>query len=104
MKARSSVHSIIVGMATAGSLGLTAISASAQAIYVDPYVEPYSVIAAPGAYVAPAPVVAPPIVRWRTIVVRRPAYVAAPAYVYHPPIAPYDYIGYDYAADVVTPW
>jgi hypothetical protein len=38
MKARSSVHSIIVGMATAGSLGLTAISASAQAIYVDPYV------------------------------------------------------------------
>jgi hypothetical protein len=101
MEARSSLRSIIVGLATAGSLGLTATSASAQAIYVDPYVEPYPVI---GAYVAPAPVIAPPIVRERTIVVRRPAYVAPPAYVYGAPIAPYDYVGYDYAANVVTPW
>jgi hypothetical protein len=104
MEARSSVRSIIAGLATAGSLGLTATSASAQAIYVDPYVEPYPVIAAPGAYVALAPVIAPPIVRERTIVVRRPAYVAPPAYVYGAPIAPYDYLGYDYAADVLTPW
>jgi hypothetical protein len=103
MNARSSILSIIAGLATAGSLGLAATSASAQAIYVDPYVESYPVLA-PGAYVAPAPVVAPPIVRERTIVVRRPAYVAAPPYVYRAPIAPYDYVGYDYAADVVAPW
>jgi hypothetical protein len=104
MKARLSMLSIIAGMATAGSLGLAATSASAQTVYVDPYVEPYPVVAAPRAYVAPVPVIAPPIVRERTIVVRRPAYVAAPAYVYRAPIAPYDYVGYDYAADVVTPW
>jgi hypothetical protein len=105
MTARSSMLSI-AGLAMAGSLGLSATGASAQAIYVDPYVQPYPVVVVPGsAYVAPAPIVAPPpIVRERTVVVGRPAY----AYPYRVPIAPYDYAGYgyagyDYAADVVGP-
>src|SRR5947208_12812850 len=91
----------MVGLAIVGLFGLGATSASAQAIYVDPYVQPYPVVVAPGgAYVAPAP-----IVRERTVVVGRPAYVPAPVYPYRTPIAPYGYAGYgygvfDYAADV----
>ncbi len=98
MTARASMLSI-AGLAIAGSLGLGATGASAQAIYVDPYVQPYPVVVAPGrAYVAPAPIVAPPIVRER-VVVGRPAYVPAygvpvPRYDYY---AGYDYAGYDYA-------
>jgi len=93
----------IAGLAIVGALGVTATGASAQAIYVDPYVQPYPVVVAPGgAYVAPAP-----IVRERTVVVGRPAYVPAPVYPYRTPIAPYGYAGYgyggyDYAADVVV--
>jgi hypothetical protein len=86
----------IAGLAIAGSLGLSATSASAQAVYVDPYVQPYPVVVAPGgAYVAPAPIVVPPIVRERTVVVGRPAYVPAPAYGV--PVPRYDYGGYGYA-------
>ena len=92
----------IAGLAIVGSIGLGATSASAQAIYVDPYVQPYPVVVAPSPYVAPAP-----IVRERTVVVGRPAYVPAPVYPYRTPIAPYGYAGYgyggyDYAADVVV--
>ena len=56
----------IAGLAIAGSLGVGATGASAQAIYVDPYVQPYPVVVAPGsAYVAPTRIVAPPpIVRY----------------------------------------
>ena len=105
MTARASMLSI-AGLAIAGSLGLGATGASAQAIYVDPYVQPYPVVVAPGSpYIAP-----PPIVRERTVVVGRPAYVPAPVYPYRAPIAPYGYAGYgyagyDYAADVIaTDW
>ena len=82
----------IAGLAIVGSFGLGATSASAQAIYVDPYVQPYPVVVAPASpYVAP-----PPIVRGRTVVVGRPAYTAAPAYRFGAPIAPYGYAGYNY--------
>ena len=82
----------IAGLAIAGSIGLGATSASAQAIYVDPYVQPYPVVVAPASpYVAP-----PPIVRGRTVVVGRPAYTVAPAYRFGAPIAPYGYAGYNY--------
>jgi hypothetical protein len=92
MTARASMLSI-AGLAIAGSLGLGATGASAQAIYVDPYVQPYPVVVAPGSpYIAP-----PPIVRERTVVVGRPAYVPAPVYPYRAPIAPYGYAGYGYA-------
>ena len=97
----------MVGLAIVGLFGLGATSASAQAIYVDPYIQPYPVVVAPGsAYVAPAP-----IVRERTVVVGRPAYARAPVYSYRAPIAPYgyagyhpgySYAGYDYATDVIT--
>jgi len=108
MTARASKLSI-AGFAIVGSFGLGATSASAQAIYVDPYVQPYyvqpyPVVVAPGSpYIAP-----PPIVRQRTVVVGRPAYTPAPVYPYRAPIAPYGYagygyVGYDYAADVVGP-
>jgi hypothetical protein len=104
----------IAGLAIAGSIGLGATSASAQAIYVDPYVQyvdpyvqPYPVVVAPASpYVAPRP-----IVRERTVVVGRPAYTAAPTYRFGAPIAPYryagynypryDYPGYSYASDVI---
>jgi hypothetical protein len=106
----------VAGLAIIGSFGLGATSASAQAIYVDPYVQPYPVVVAPGTpYVAP-----PPIVRERIVVVGRPAYTPAPAYRYRAPIAPYgyagyyypgydyprsgySYAGYDYGANVVDP-
>jgi hypothetical protein len=79
-------------LAIVGSIGLGAASASAQAIYVDPYVQPYPVVVAPASpYVAPAP-----IVRERTVVVSRPAYTAAPAYRFGAPVAPYGYAGYNY--------
>src|SRR4051794_39337723 len=82
----------IAGLAIIGSFGLGAGSASAQAIYVDPYVQPYPVVVAPASpYVAPAP-----IVRERTVVVGRPAYTAAPAYRFGAPIAPYGYASYNY--------
>ena len=108
MTARVSKLSI-AGLAIVGSIGLGATSASAQAIYVDPYVQPYpAVVAPPGPYVAPAP-----IVRERAVVVGRPAYTAAPAYRFGAPIAPYGYAGYSYpgygypgysyASDVVDP-
>ena len=107
MTARVSKLSI-AGLAIVGSIGLGATSASAQAIYVDPYVQPYPVVVAPSPYVAPAP-----IVRERTVVVGRPAYTAAPAYRFGAPIAPYGYAGYSYpgygypgysyASDVVDP-
>ena len=90
MTARVSKLSI-AGLAIVGSIGLGATSASAQAIYVDPYVQPYPVVVAPSPYVAPAP-----IVRERTIVVGRPAYTAAPTYRFGAPIAPYGYAGYNY--------
>src|SRR5437773_8075486 len=101
MTARVSKLSI-AGLAIVGSIGVGATGASAQAIYVDPYVQPYPVVVAPGsAYVAP-----PAMVRERTVVVGRPAYVPTPVYPYRAPIAPYGYAGYgyagyDYAADVV---
>jgi hypothetical protein len=91
MTARVSKLSI-AGLAIVGSIGLGATSASAQAIYVDPYVQPYPVVVAPASpYVAP-----PPIVRERTVVVGRPVYTAAPAYRFGAPIAPYGYAGYNY--------
>jgi hypothetical protein len=91
----------IAGLAIAGALGLGATGASAQAVYVNPYVQPYPVVVAPG-YVAPAPIVAPPaIVRERTVVISRPGYVRAPAYGVAVPrydyYGGYDYAGYDYA-------
>src|SRR5256885_3477916 len=92
MTARVSKLSI-AGLAIVGSIGLGATSASAQAIYVDPYVQPYPVVVAPA---NPYPYVAPPIVRERTVVVGRPAYSAAPAYRFGAPITPYGYAGYNY--------
>ncbi len=107
MTARVSKLSI-AGLAIVGSIGLGATNASAQVIYVDPYVQPYPVVVAPA-----SPYVAPPIVRERTVVVGRPAYTAAPAYRFGAPIAPYGYAGYNYpgysypgysyASDVVDP-
>lgn len=89
------------GMAIAGSLAFGITGASAQAIFVDSYVDPYPVAVAPGSvYVAPAPVVvAPPIVRPRTVVVSRRTYVPAPAFGAPVPIdyAPYGNI-------VVSDW
>ncbi len=83
----------IAGLAIVGSLGLGIPSASAQPVYLDPYVEPYPVVVPP-AYVAPAPIVAPaPLVRER-VVVSRPAYVARPVYpAYRAPVRAYDYAG-----------
>ena len=88
----------MAGIAIAGSLAFGVTGASAQAVYVDTYADPYSVAVAPGSvYVAPAPVVAaPPIVRPRTVVVSRRAYIPAPAF--GAPV-PYDY-PYDYTTDV----
>jgi hypothetical protein len=89
------------GLAIAGLLAFGVTGASAQAIYVDRYADPYPVAVAPGSvYVAPAPVVAaPPIVRPRTVVVSRRAYVPAPAFGAPVPIdyAPYGNI-------VVSDW
>jgi hypothetical protein len=100
MTMRSRICSL-AGMAIAGSLAFGVTGASAQAIYVDSYVDPYPVAVAPGGiYVAPAPVVAaPPIVRPRTVVVSRRAYVPAPAFGAPVPIdyAPYGNI-------VVSDW
>jgi hypothetical protein len=91
----------IAGLAIAGSLGVGATGASAQAVYVDPYVQPYPVVVAPGAaFVAPTRIVAPPPIVRERVVVGRPAYVPAP--VYSVPLAPYEYSGYGYAADVVV--
>jgi hypothetical protein len=91
----------MAGMAIAGCLALGNTGASAQAIYVDSYVDPYAVAVAPGSiYVAPAPIVtAPPIVRPRAVVVSRRAYVPAPAFGVPVPIdyAPYGNI-------VVSDW
>jgi hypothetical protein len=91
----------MAGMAIAGSLALGVTGASAQAIYVDSYVDPYPVAVAPGSvYVAPAPVVtAPPIVRPRAVVVSRRAYVPAPAFGV--PV-PFDYA--PYGNIVVSDW
>jgi hypothetical protein len=90
----------VAGLAIAGSLGVGATGASAQAIYVDPYVQPYPVVVAPGsAYVAPTRIVAPPPIVRERVVVGRPAYVPAP---YFAPLAPYEYSGYGYATDVVV--
>jgi len=106
MMARVSKH-WIDGLTIVGSFDIGATSASAQAVYEDPYVQPYPVVVAPGrTYVAPAP-----IVRERTVVVGRPAYTRAPAYSYRAPIVPYgyaayhpgyNYAGYDYATDVIV--
>jgi hypothetical protein len=81
MTMRSRICSL-AGIAIAGSLAFGITGASAQAIFVDSYVDPYPVAVAPGSvYVAPAPVVAaPPIVRPRTVVVSRRTYVPAPAF------------------------
>ena len=89
----------MAGIAIAGSLAFGVTGASAQAVYVDSYADPYAVAVAPGSvYVAPAPVVAaPPIVRPRTVVVSRRAYVPAPAF--GAPV-PYDYAPYDYPTEV----
>jgi hypothetical protein len=93
----------IAGLAIAGSLGAGTTGASAQAVYVDPYVQPYPVVVAPGtAYIAPAPIVAPPPIVRERVVVGRSAYVPAPVYSYRAPPAPYGYSGYSYAADVVV--
>ena len=91
----------MAGIAIAGSLAFGVTGASAQAVYVDTYADPYSVAVAPGSvYVAPAPVVAgPPIVRPRTVVVSRRAYVPAPAF--GAPV-PYDYA--PYGNIVVSDW
>jgi len=96
----------MAGIAIAGSLTFGVTGASAQAVYVDSYADPYSVAVAPGSvYVAPAPVVAaPPIVRPRTVVVSRRAYVPAP--VFGAPV-PYDYAPYGYSTEVgyaVSDW
>jgi hypothetical protein len=100
MTTRSRICST-AGLAIAGLLALGVTGASAQAIYVDSYVDPYPVAVAPGSvYVAPAPVVAaPPIVRPRTVVVSRRAYVPAPAF--GAPV-PYDYA--PYGNIVVSDW
>src|SRR5207237_9284348 len=57
----------MAGIAIAGSLAFGVTGASAQAIYVDSYADPYSVAVAPGSvyvpggvYVRPASVAAPP--------------------------------------------
>ena len=93
----------IAGLAIAGSLGVGATGASAQAVYIDPYVQPYPVVVGPGAaYVAPTRIVAPPPIVRERVVVGRPAYVAAPVHPYLAPLAPYEYSGYGYAADVVV--
>jgi len=97
----------MAGIVLAGSLAFGVTGASAQAVYVDSYADPYSVAVAPGnvytpgsVYVAPAPVVAaPPIVRPRTVVVSRRAYVPAPAF--GAPV-PYDYA--PYGNIVVSDW
>jgi hypothetical protein len=72
------------GLAMAGWLAIGIAGASGQAIVIDPYVDPYPVIAS-----RPAIVVPRPIVRERTVVIRRPAYalvppvtVRVPRYVY----------------------
>jgi hypothetical protein len=98
MTTRSRICSM-AGVAVAGSLAFGITSASAQAIYVDSYVDPYPVAVAPGSvYVAPAPVVtAPPIVRPRTVVVSRRAYVPAPAF--GAPVS-VDYGPYGYTTEV----
>jgi hypothetical protein len=91
----------MAGLAVAGSLAFGVTGASAQAIYVDSYADPYPVAVAPrSVYVAPAPVIAaPPIVRPRTVVVSRRAYVPAPAFGAPVPLdyAPYGNI-------VVSDW
>ncbi|MEH2529819.1 hypothetical protein V1277_003806 [Bradyrhizobium sp. AZCC 1588] len=98
MTMRSRICSM-AGVAVAGSLAFGVTSASAQAIYVDSYVDPYPVAVAPGSvYVAPAPVVtAPPIVRPRTVVVSRRAYVPTPAFGAPVPV---DYGPYGYTTEV----
>jgi hypothetical protein len=106
MTTRSRMSST-AGLAIAGLLAFGVTGASAQAIYVgsyaDPYpvADPYPMAVAPGSvYVAPGPVIgAPPIVRPRTVVVSRRAYVPAPAFGAPVPIdyAPYGNI-------VVSDW
>ena len=106
MTTRSRICST-AGLAIAGVLAFGVTGASAQAIYVesyaDPYpiADPYSVAVAPGSvYVAPGPVIgASPIVRPRTVVVSRRAYVPAPAFA--APV-PYDYA--PYGNIVVSDW
>ncbi|XIA65202.1 hypothetical protein ACFIOY_01925 [Bradyrhizobium sp. TZ2] len=92
MTTRSRICSM-AGLAIAGVLAFGVTGASAQAIHVDSYADPYPVAVAPrSVYVAPAPVIAaPPVVRPRTVVVSRRAYVPAPAF--GAPL-PFDY---DYA-------
>jgi hypothetical protein len=92
MKPTSSMLSLL-GLALVGWLGIGISSASAQSVYVEPYIEPYPVVApypvvvAPRYVVRPAIVAAPPIVRERTIVVSRPRYM--PALLIGPPVPPY---------------
>ena len=93
----------IAALAIASSLGIAVTGASAQAVYVDPYVQPYPVVVAPGsAYVAPTRIIAPPPIVRERVVVGGPAYVPAPVHPYVAPLTPYEYSGYGYAADVVV--
>jgi hypothetical protein len=98
MTTRSRIYST-AGLAIAGVLAFGVTGASAQAVYVDSYADPYPVAVAPGSvYVAPAPVIAaPPIVRSRTVVVSRRAYVPTPAFGAPVPI---DYGPYGYRTEV----
>lgn len=96
MTARSCVLSI-AGLVVAGTLGTGVSSASAQAIIVDPYLDPYPVVVAPRVILPPVPIIAPaPVVRER-IVVSRPAY-AVPAWG-----APVPRFGYAARAGYVYP-
>jgi hypothetical protein len=98
MAARSRICSI-AGMAMASLLAFGVTGASAQAIFVDSYVDPFPVAVAPGGvYVAPAPLVAaPPIVRPRTVMVSRRTYVPTPAF--GAPV-PFDYAPYGYSTEI----
>src|SRR4051812_30335150 len=93
MKPKSS-RLALIGLTILGSLGIGVNSASAQSVYVDPYVAPYPVVesypvvVAPR-YVVPPAVVAPrPIVRERIVTIDRGPVVTAP--LIGPPVpAPY---------------
>jgi hypothetical protein len=87
----------IAGLVVAGTLGTGVSSASAQAIIVDPYLDPYPVVVAPRVILPPVPIIAPaPVVRER-IVVSRPAY-PVPAWG-----APVPRFGYPARAGYVYP-
>jgi hypothetical protein len=92
MKPRSSMLSLL-GLALVGWLGIGISGASAQSVYIEPYVESYPVVetypvvVAPRYMVRPAIVARPPIVRERTIVLSRPRYMPAP--LIGPPVLPY---------------